>query len=369
MQLTSAFNYTIDAITKGKYWLWKSAFALSAIALFFAFPSYGDILPETWQPLFAQAIHPFSGGQYGDGSHEGKLAFRLVVPLMVHFTHAGIKGVLFMLGIIGILNFYMVVRLAGNILGNRRHAFITGLCTAFIYFGKCSFTELRGTMYDGIAIFFLLCALNARQYILTGLCILLAAWCDERALIASALVWLFYYVQYDHKSFVARLFTGSSISIYVAWAAYFFIRYVLAHQYGLRTATGGVGISVLLDQINNIPIGIWSALEGLWIPVLFSVVLMYRNKKRIEMLAFIVICAIILLAGVSVVDITRSVVYVLPAIFVALFIINRYKPGLTGKLLVYAVILCFAYPAYYTGGKSSIWWNYPLPLQLLRFIG
>jgi hypothetical protein len=128
-----------------------------------------------------------------------------------------------------------------------------------------------------------------------------------------------------------------------------------------------VGLGVLLNQINNIPIGIWSALEGLWLLVIMGGALLYRNKRYIELLKYTGICSLILVLGLSVVDITRSVVYIFPMVFIALQLLNKYSEKATlHKLLWYALILCFIYPAYYTGGKSSIWWTYPLPLQMLR---
>jgi hypothetical protein len=369
MYLKTNINNIIHTITRSNNWLLLSSLLLTAIALFFGFPSYGDTSFKEWQPLFEQAADPFASGRYGGGSHAGKLAFRLVIPLIIHFTHLGIKGVLVLLGIVGMLNFYMVMRLADKILHNRHQAFIIGLCTAFIYFGKCSFIELRGTMYDGLAIFFLLCALNAGNNILMTLCIFIAPWCDERALIASSLVWLFYFVKNEDKSIAVRFFTVNAFCVYLAWATYFGIRYWLAHRYGLHSSTAGVGIHVLLNQVNNIPIGTWSALEGLWILLLYSMLLLYRNKKIIEWLMYAGICSLILFIGLSVVDITRSVVYIVPAVFTALLIIARHdEQKLLGRLLVGALVLCFAYPAYYTGGKSSIWWTYPLPLQCLRFL-
>jgi hypothetical protein len=95
--------------------------------------------------------------------------------------------------------------------------------------------------------------------------------------------------------------------------------------------------------------------------------LLWRERRYFEWLKFAGMCALILLIGVSVVDITRSVVYIFPAVFIALLTIHKYADKTTlNRMLWLALILCLAYPAYYTGGKSSTWWTYPLPLQMLR---
>lgn len=367
MQLETRVNNWIHSITNRNNWLWLSALILTVIAMFFSFPSYNDINPKEWEPLFDKANNLFANSSYGEGTHAAKLTFRLVLPMIVHYTQLNITGVLVLLGIVGMLNFYLVTRLANNILHDKREAFIIGLCSALIYFGKCSFTELRGTMFDGLAIFFLLCALNTRYHILLAVFVFLASWTDERALVGSLLVWMFYVIKNDHKRMGLRLFTPQALWIYAAWAAYAGGRYFLGYFYGMHPDTKGVGMSVLLNQINNIPLGIWSALEGLWILVLYSMLLLYKDKRYLELLKYAGICALILLIGVSVVDITRSVVYIFPAVFAALLTIHKYADKTTlNRLLWLALILCFVYPAYYTGGKSSIWWTYPLPLQLLR---
>ncbi len=369
MPISTRVYKAIDSITGGKYWLFTSAIVLTALALFFAFPSYNDIVSKDWDALFAKAAAPFANSTYGAGTHEAKITFRLLVPLILHFTHFGIAGTLVFLGIIGVLNFYMVVRLAFDMLQDKRQAFILGLCSAFIYFGKCSFIELRGTMFDGIAIFLLLCALNFRKPLLIALFVFLAAWCDERALVGSTLVWLYYMLRQPQGNIIQKSFSAHTISVYVAWVAYAAVRYLLVRTYGLTTSLEGVGLSVLLNQINNVPMGIWSALEGLWIPVLYAGIMLYRNKRYFEMLKYAGICCIILLAGLMVVDITRSVVYLFPVVFAAITVLQRYvSKEKLNQLLWFALILCFVYPAYYTGGKSSIWWTYPLPLQMLRFI-
>ncbi len=344
-----------------------TALLLTCLSLFFAFPGYTELHRAEWQELFIKAQHPFTNSLAGAGSHDAKITFRLLIPLIVHALHLDITGVLIFTGIIGILNFYLVLHIAYKILRDKRLAIIIGLCSCFIYFGKCSFIELRGGMFDGIAMCLLLLSIATPSNILKGIFIFFCAWCDERGLIASSLVWVYILYEYRNSPFIKKVLNGAAISLYIAWLLYAITRYWLVQQYGLQTDVGGTGPKVLFNQVNNIPIGIWSALEGLWLPVIYAFLALYRDRSFFELLKFMGACILILIVGVSVLDITRSVMYVFPAVFIALSILKDKmdKPALE-KLLFYSLILCFVYPAYYTGGKSSIWWTYPLPLQLLR---
>lgn len=353
-------------LTQSRFWLLKATLLFTCVALFFAFPSYESLNPEEWTELFRKATQPFINSNAGDGSHDAKLSFRFFVPLIVRLLHLNITGVLVLSAIAGISNFYLISAISNKILQNKQQAFLTGLCVAFIYAGKCAFIELRGTIFDGIAIFFLLASLYINNNLVRAIMLFAGAWCDERALIASSLIWVYFFVL-SNKTGIKGFFTSNAISIYVVWAVYFIIRLWLASAYGLKTDTDGTGLDVLLNQINNIPIGTWSALEGLWLLLIAAFILLYKQKQVLQLLVFFIACGIVLLAGLSVLDITRSVAYLLPAVFTCLLVLQRYfDKNKIDRLLWYALLLCFAYPAYYTGGKSSIWWTYPLPLQLLR---
>lgn len=358
----------LDKLAGRQNWLLLSAILLTAVSLFFAFPSYNDIDPQAWEPFFQKAATPFLNSPYPADTHINQLTFRLFMPLLVHYTHLRITGLMILYGVVGIANFYLVVKIADGIFKDKRTALLIGLCSAFIYFGKCSFTEIRGEMFDGVTMFFLLLAIVAKPGVLKGLFIFLSAWTDERGLIASCLVWLFIIISSQEKNIIKRLFSPGVLFIYISWICYFAGRYFLIMHYGLHTGNGPA-LWALSFEMNNMPIGIWSALEGLWILVIYSWVLLYRNKQYFELFLYLLFTAIILFISFCVWDITRSVMYLFPAVFISLKIIkDKLDVQVFNRLLWLALILCFVYPAYYSGGKNQIWWSYPLPLQLLRFI-
>lgn len=369
MLIKQYFDIFINTLSSKKYWLSYTAILLCFIAIFFAFPSYDQIdIEKGWNPIFEKGAHPFTNSDHNSGTHAAKLTFRLTAPLIVHALHLNVTGALILFGIIGLMSFWLVLKITHRIFDDKRTTIIVGLCTAFIYFGKLSFTSVVSGFVDGMAIFFLLLAIYTKSNILRSLLVVIAAFTDERALIASSILAVLYIVESNSAS-IKRLFQPNCISVYIAWGIYFTIRVTLANSYNLQTDTKGVGLSVLFNQINNIPMGIWSALEGLWIIVFYSWYLLLNKKKYLELLLFVWCSAIILLVGVSVVDISRSVVYLFPAIFVSFSIIKKTSNLATfNKLLIYSLILCFIYPAYYVGGKKTIWWTYPFPLAILRYL-
>lgn len=59
----------------------------------------------------------------------------------------------------------------------------------------------------------------------------------------------------------------------------------------------------------------------------------------------------------------------LPALFLSVRVLHQTSSvdGIRTLTLV-ASLVSLAWPIYYAGGKSTIWWCYPLPLQVLRWL-
>lgn len=83
-------------------------------------------------------------------------------------------------------------------------------------------------------------------------------------------------------------------------------------------------------------------------------------------MAFAGLTVLISIASIAVVDVTRSMAYLLPAGLAALAIVHRLAEP---KLLRHAVHTAFAvtliWPLYYAGGSKTVYWQYPLPLVLV----
>ena len=124
-----------------------------------------------------------------------------------------------------------------------------------------------------------------------------------------------------------------------------------------------------LDQINNIPIAIWTALEGLWLLPITCIILTFNNKNWDFNIFYVGTLIFFIIMGNSVVDTTRSLIYLFPSTIVAMKIIsNKFSKRDIRYLLMICLLICFIWPAYGVGGKSSIWWQYPLPMQILRWV-
>ena len=71
----------------------------------------------------------------------------------------------------------------------------------------------------------------------------------------------------------------------------------------------------------------------------------------------------------AITDITRTMSYGLPAVFVALSLLVRAEPvRRIEKVALWSAVISFVTPTYYVQGSTGFWWICPLPINLLRWL-
>ena len=145
-----------------RHWLLYTVLLSFCISLLMSFPRkeiywHPNEVPE-FDAVMKKAEVPFKQMNFGEGTHQAKLSFRLTVPLAIHIFHMDIALVKIMEYAFGILFFYLTARLIYQASGRKRDAFFLTLASGLIFPGTTSFVEFRGT-FDGIAICLLLFAM------------------------------------------------------------------------------------------------------------------------------------------------------------------------------------------------------------------
>lgn len=142
---------------------------------------------------------------------------------------------------------------------------------------------------------------------------------------------------------------------------------VAAHSYS--AVPGGVEFSVLVDQLNIMPLAIWSGLGGAWLLVGAALLALLSQKRYRAALAFAGALVVMVGGALLVVDVTRSMAYCLPAVFVALSVLSRSEPHQRlERLTAISAAVSLVVPTFYIEGSAGVWWLYPLPVQLGRWI-
>jgi hypothetical protein len=203
--------------------------------------------------------------------------------------------------------------------------------------------------------------------------LLLAYFTDERALIASSLVYVYFLVEkiqsYQVTIYSLFKFNSKIVALFLSWIIYFVCRILLSLSVGLYTNTKGLMdylLSETIHHINSFSFGLWTGLEGFWILLALSFLILIHNKEKLLALLYALAMLPVTVTAIWVFDITRSMAYLLPAIFISLILLYRSESKLGMRYISLVVLGLCLFPTYYVGGSNQISWFYPLPVQLFR---
>lgn len=370
------FDTAVQRLIAGPHWKARALFVILALTLFRAFPSYDALrwpyTKATWhnvQPLFD---HPLADPtQFPESRSDARLVnltFRRTVPVLAHVFHLGQTGLLMVFGLSGVVMLYEVLRIGYDASGSRVTAVFVCMATACVWPGEAAFHDIRGGYFDAVALCLLVLAISRSSAAVGGICVFLAAWTDERALIASAFVYLYAILRSNRTGF-RRLVYGKPGGVCVAWAAYFVTRAIFARMLALKTTSGGVGLASFVDQFNVVPLGIWTGLGGLWIVVACGAAVVLLERRYVFALCYCGVLAAMVLSALAITDVTRTMSYCFPAVFAALLLLTRsVRSEVVERLAITAGVLSFVVPTYYIQGSTGVWWIYPLPVHVVRWI-
>ena len=372
------YRVAVDRLERafaGKRWKSKATLLLTLVALFFHFPSNqhirqymsGERLETTWTTIEGQRDHPLTPQAHRVGSHEEKTAYRLTVPLIAKAFGLRPLGIYVLQFLLGIALIRMVLSIAFRHTGDRGMAvlFTTGL--VFIFPGSAAFFDTWGHR-DPYAYFFLVLALFSTRASIIFLGVLLAAFTDERGLIASAFLLLYH--QFEQPGKVSRTaLSMNAMAVLSAWGSYFALRIGLAHFTELSTGTGGIGVRAVLEQIDPLTWGIWSGLEGAWLIVTVFFVGLFVTGDRLRAVLYGGALSVVILTTVLVTDLTRSMAYGFVLLFPALAWLHAVlRPQQLRALLFFACLVSVLHPMYYTFGNSTLYAVDPVYIKMLRLV-
>ena len=339
---------------------WKIylSFFLPLIVLFFATPSF-QIIPEHWEPILVQSENPFIHHDYPAHSHASKLAFRFFPAIIIGFLHLKVLGIIVWQYLNGIFLFYVVGYVVEKKTSDKITALYSILLTAFIFTGKVSFINFKDT-FDSLILALLVLCFTIKNRLILYLILLIVAFTDERGLICSGFLFL-YYLFFSNDKTKNKFYLTVIIA---SWISYFLIRFALGYFLGLKTSTGGFDFKTMALNLNFAPISIWQTFEGGWFIVFLFLTDLYKNAK-LRFTFFLGQIFIVVLVSFMVFDVTRSLVYLFPLFIISIFVLReKVKIKRLNYYLYLSVFVSLLYPAYCSAGETNTW-LLPFPLKLI----
>jgi len=275
--------------------------------------------------------------------------FRLTLPVIVkvlHIRHVSI----FIYGLqllLGVLLYFMLTKFLFDLLKDKIAVFMASIALACIYFGTSFFIENCG-YGDFYAFFFLFLAMYFRNSFIIFASIFAATWCDERAAVASGLVFLWWWVSPTLKNDKKLSFIPSwqMIATTLGVVVYGGLRLYLMKYAGMKaTYKEGEFTQMILDSWPSYGFKFVWVIEGFWLLMFTAFLVLYSNKDYLKLLAVAGGTLAMVFLGMTTYDSTRSASYVFPMFFLG-FMVVRTK--LTDRqlriLLAIVALLCFLHP-------------------------
>lgn len=366
--LGSAFSVLDARLAAGleRGFLWKTLVVALFLAYFFQFPTYRDL--PTAPPALAlleMKDQIFDQIDYPPGSHLAKKTLRVIIPSLVNvFGIHSVMGIhLLMVG----CNVLLLVGVASFLqreTGDCVFSFLATCGFACIFPGTAGFTDVKGWA-DVIPYLFLLGTVWFRQPWIIFFSLLFAGLGDERALVGSLFVilWWIWKSEGNAHPFSQLLRNPRIHAVLAAWVSFFAVRVVLASVFGFETRLGVVGLTAFLSlPIEYFFLGSWSAFEAYWL--LFPAVLMVLWVRGHRFYAMLLAGAVLAnIAGSFLIhDITKSLGYSYVGALACLVFLHAEvsERGTLRLILGVLTVVCILAPTQYIYG--SHWLYAPLPM-------
>jgi len=303
-----------------------------------------------WDDIIRQGQHPFHPLDYAAGTHEASQTYRLTVPFLARLLHLNIAGLYALQLIAGAVFLWVIAGAANAILNDKilTFYFLTGFTA--IYAGLSFFINYFGHC-DGYAYCFMALAFCYPQPVMLFLSSQLAFWSDERAIVNSSFIGLWFLLP-----LISRDSIGSTLSsrenrvalgtLLVSLLVYGAGRWWLKAHYPM---TIGIDSAAAVDAF------LWNAsifgdrmtngLEGMWLPILAAFWLLITVPKRLELLLLGGALSLTITGSMLVGDGTRSLSYGFIVFFFALAILRRYLvPNQLKYLLFFSAFISLLFP-------------------------
>ncbi|MEI7801648.1 MAG: hypothetical protein WCI97_03270 [Bacteroidota bacterium] len=367
----------IEKFTSSRNWKIKSVLALTFLSLCLATPQIGGYEKtfseiKGWQAFNQQKEHPFTPLDFNGASNAAKRTFRLTVPLLAFVFHLNDYAVLVIEWLVNILLLYCSLLLFEKISNDKALTLIGAIGFAFIYNGHAGFND-NNAWFDVVAYLFLLLAMLYSNVFLIFTFTFLAAWTDERAVVASLLIflwWKFNEIKTTDFSFSSFFrFEKKSSAVLLSLICYSAIRISLGKYFGLHTPDKGIGFEVFMNATDVMGLGLWTALEGFWLLLVIFFVVLLKQKRYTVTLSMAAMTTVIMLIAFSVEDITKSAGYMFPIIFIAVAVLaDKFSRIDLRKILLACALVCFLFPSYYLAHADhrALWYE-PVFVKALDF--
>lgn len=303
--------------------------------------------------------------KYLPHTHMAKQEFRLTPPLLFKIFNINTKYGAYALQLMfGFIFFLSVIILFSSMTSNRLLISLLTLSIGFIYSGYTFVAEMEG-FFDSFAFMFLVICMLDLPLLVMLIASFLAFYTDERAILSSLLIIVWWQTKQSFVNKKAFLIPSVQSLILVASIfLYFITRYFLINNLGFKNQFAG--INCLPSTFNSLGLTFWQMFEGFWVFVSLALYVLIKDKRFVIAFIWCTATLLVFIAGHFVMDLSRSVAYTFPSIFIAVLIVfnSEFKDSLK-PYLISCLIVCFIFPAQNVIVGKPIHYYKPIYIRLV----
>jgi hypothetical protein len=272
-------------------------------------------------------------------THESKLVLRRTVPFMAHGLGLPAIKTNWINVYFALILYLSAITVLRRHLGEKE-ALAMVIAISMTFGGKHVTTDME-CYYDAVAMGFLFAAFASRRTLIIGACVFLSGWTDERGLVASsfvALYWAWPHMQSGttRERLVATFRSPQVIAIVVAWILFFVSRAAAGPAFGWDATPV---TARLLQAMPVAALTAWSSIEGFWLLVVLVIPWLWHQGARLFAVGLVVGITCSLGGAMIVLDHSRSAGYLIACIPVLIAIFQKAETGPTRKVWLRAVLI------------------------------
>lgn len=338
------------------FWL---AVCLSFIAILLACPDYSRFEPYSSNHWAAEALewkfeNPFEKipveefapvtADTGTIDHLRKRTFRIAPPLLGYLTGIGMQGMVAAQQLTSVLFLWMLLRILKGIFKDSVAAFFGSLSIACSFVGQWGFNDF--VYFDGIAFFVLLSAMYTRHTVLISIFTLIAGFTDERAILATPLLYL-YFGKAEPEIRTLRP-NRRQIALVLGTLLVLVLRLLLAIHVGQVADMSGVFTPAFIYNLTIFPLGIALCLKGAMLLLIVGAATLLQLRQY-TYLAVIGLAAVpCVVTAIVVYDFSRSFAYAFPLVLLLSRVMGvAMDTAVIRRITVYAATISLVMPTYY----------------------
>ncbi|MCF2446130.1 hypothetical protein L0657_19390 [Dyadobacter sp. CY345] len=376
----------IESLLASEKWLWKLVIFSVFISLFLAFPPYSLLVDhlsvhgmklDAWVFVQNQSQDLFHPKDMDFDVRRENMIFRWVLPALSLITGHNIVLIVLLQSFLGVLFIHKVGQWVYLISKDKITTSLFVVAIANIFVCVWTFADIYG-YGDGFAYFFLLIALFSRHALIAFFALQIAFFTDERAVIAGGYLLLFHIVknafeknEFDFSAIIKNAFSGKNLTVWVAWAVYFAIRFYVQKKYFPNHSYSTLGTPVLFADAHRHGLGssLWTAFEGMWILMGAAILSLSLQRHYLLILTLTFGFVILVASGIYVHDIDRALSYGFPFLLISIYILFQTASMRSIRvILFFTAIVCVSHPMIYYMGYNRVLWLEPFPLKIFMLL-